>query len=263
MAGMSEGADAVLFEARDGRTLTAGSAASAQLRALVADPAVRSLLIAHGLDLQRQGDQLRLPMRSLRRSLTRLSEELRDGPSGIRQHKLLRVDRARTVLEMLTLMASTADSVLIQLPSTEPVTRLRVVPRPEDPGDILLRMQCVAPETAGSMLGALDDMLEQLNLEPALLLRTLQPLLADERTCGLAARILGRANAFDAAEALEHSLARTTSLDNRIEILLALMRLGHRARGLRTLRSILIHGSSEARWRAVKALSDVATPQDA
>lgn len=262
MIGMSERADVVLFVAPDGSELSAGSAASAQLRALVADPAVRSLLIAHGLDVERSGDQVRLPMGSLRSSLTRLSEELRDGPIGIRQHSLLRADRARAVLEMLTLMASSADSVLIQLPLGDESVALRAVPRPEDPRDILLRMQHVAPESADSLLHALDDMLDQLTLDGELLLRALKPLLGDERTCGMAARILGRAETTEAIGALEHALARTTSLDNRIELLMALMRLGNRALGMRTLRSILIHGSAEARWRAVMALSELATHED-
>ncbi|MGM0578770.1 MAG: tetratricopeptide repeat protein [Myxococcota bacterium] len=259
---MADDATATL-EARDGTPLPVPSGAGRPLAELLANPSIRGYLVRHGLEIERRDEHLRVELGSLRRALHHLPEALDDAPPAVLDHPALSGDGSRRLLGLLGGMPGDPLETAVVLVPVTPRPCLEVVPEPEEPRDVLLAMDQVDPHRAPDLLRALDGMLDRLSLRRNLLADALIPLLRDDDSCGLAARILGRSGAVEAVGPLEHALSRTGSLDSRLEILGALMRLGHRALGIRTLRSILIHGSETARARAVRTLEEIAVASDA
>ncbi|MCB9787743.1 MAG: tetratricopeptide repeat protein [Deltaproteobacteria bacterium] len=246
----------------DGATLEVAPEALRTLAHLLADPRTRSFLAGEGLACERSPDSLRAGVGDLRRVVSRVVAHLDDVPPDLRDAPVFAGAGARRLLAQLTTLAAVASDgqVIVTLPSGPP--HLRVVEGAADPRAVLASMERVPVERAGELLSALDAMIDEIQLSPALLEQALIPLLEDEQTCGLAARLLGRMGVSAAAPALEASLARTHTLPNRLEILGALLRLGHRVLALRTLRTIMAHGNDDARARAVNLLSELAEVED-
>ncbi len=246
----------------DGAMLDVAPEALRSLARLLADPHSRSFLAGAGLDCEREDGRLRAGIGDLRRVVSRVvahmdsvPPELRDAPAFAGAGPLL-------LLDQLTRLAAVAGDghVIVTVPAGGTV--LRLVERGPDPRAVLASMDDVPIDRAAELLAALDGMAGELALSADLLERSLVPLLGDERTCGLAARLLGRMGVGAAAPELERSLARTHSVENRIELLGALFRLGHRTLALRTLRTIVVHGTHIARQRAVATVSELAGVED-
>ncbi|MEZ4265366.1 MAG: tetratricopeptide repeat protein [Myxococcota bacterium] len=228
------------------------------LARLLADPHSRSFLAGEGLDCERDDDRLRAGIGDLRRVVSRVVAHLDCVPPELRDAPAFAGSGPRVLLAQLTTLASVAGDghVVVTVPGGETV--LRLVERGPDPRAVLASMDEVPLARAAELLRALDGMADEIALSPELLERALVPLLSNELTCGPAARLLGRMQVAAAAPELERSLARSHSIDNRIELLGALFRLGHRALALRTLRTIIVHGTEVARERAVATLSELA-----
>lgn len=238
------------FQARDGTRLPAPPRARRALGRALTSEETLDRLVAHGLVVARGHGQVRVRVSDLRAALVRVvreEPETIDGPM-------------RELLRILATMGE-QDAHEIAVP-TECGPRLSLVPAPAGPRDVVLGMQQVAPEGAAELLEALDGMLGDITLAPELLRRTLVPLLTRPGVAGLAARILSRAGVTDACADLERSLSHTTAPADRLEILAALMRLGHRALALRTFRTILIHSAEDVRRLAVRRLAEVADAGD-
>ena len=250
MTDMAEVASAE-FRARDGSRLPASPEASRALGRALTDEHLLALLVRYGLPTRRDRGCLRVDVQALREALARA---LREEPAGVGAE-------LRDLLAMVGgVLHRSAHDVAVPLPRAD--AQLRAVPAAGPPRDVLLGMEEVDAGRAGDLLRALDALMHELELPPDLLLRTLVPLLEHAEVAGLAARILGRAGVEEAAGPLERALSRSPSADDRLEMLAALMRLGHRALGLRTFRTILIHGSEEVRRQAVRDLGEVARPED-
>lgn len=249
----------IYVESRDGTRSSLGEARG--LGRILTDDTLRGYLIRHGLAVVAGSGELRIPVAKLTAALRKAADGLNSAPSEVRRHPAL--DMGGDLLkELAGAVASDAEAdVVVPLGRRD---HLRPLPDPPAPSEVLLAMEDVAPDGASKLLATLDAMLENgdSSLPADALRRNLIPLLTVEETCGLAARILGKAGIEAAVPAMRAALARTSSLDNRLELLAALMRLGHRALGLRTLRSILLHGSTEARTRAVDTLCEAATGPD-
>lgn len=246
----------------DGAMLEVAPEALRSLARLLADPHSRSFLAGEGLDCERDDDCLRAGIGDLRRVVSRVVARMECVPPELRDAPAFAGAGPRLLLDHLTRLAAVAGDghVVVTVPAGGAV--LRLVQRGPDPRAVLASMDTVPIERAAELLEALDGMAGELALSPDLLERALVPLLDDERACGLAARLLGRMGVAAAAPELERSLARTHSVDNRIEVLGALFRLGHRALALRTLRTIVVHGTDIARERAVATLSELASVED-
>jgi tetratricopeptide (TPR) repeat protein len=232
------------------------------LARLLADPHSRSFLAGEGLDCERDKDGLRAGIGDLRRVVSRVVAHMESVPPELRDAPAFAGAGPRLLLAQLTRLAAVASDGLVVVTVPSGGAGLRLVERGPDPRAVLAAMDDVPIDRAAELLAALDGMAGELALSPDLLERALVPLLADERTCGLAARLLGRMGVQGAAADLERSLAREHSVDNRIELLGALFRLGHRALALRTLRTIVVHGTDIARERAVATLSELAGVED-
>ena len=237
----------------------------AWVRSLLRDPQIVRYLQGHGLSTQRLGTRLRMGTHDLCEALDRALLALDEAPASIRRHPLLASEQAHELLEVLGgFPVEGFEPTVLVIPDHAPASRLRVVQTPSmELPDLRQVLGDMAAQTAVELLQVVDQMLEELAPPKEVLRDTLVPLLESEVTCELAARILGRADVRDAADALEHTLRRTSVLKNRLAILGSLMRLGHRAKALRTLRSILIHGSESACAPTVDTLVEVAEPEDA
>jgi tetratricopeptide (TPR) repeat protein len=246
----------------DGAAVEVAPETLRSLADLLANPHSRGFLAGEGLACEREADELRAGIGDLRRVLSQVLTHLDAVPPELRDAPAFAGNGARQLLAHLTQLASVAGDghVVVRLPAGRP--SLVLVGQGPDPRTVLASMQHVPVERAAELLEALDAMSGDLELSADLLERALVPLLEDERACGLAARLLGRMGVAAAAPTIERSLARTQSLDNRLELLGALFRLGHRAVALRTIRTIVVHGGELARKRAVELLCELAIVED-
>lgn len=260
----------------DGSYRSLPPAVAGALVGLLLDPDTQRRLVARGLDLSRGERGFRMRAASLHVALVRMAGDLQlqlhDAPSALRGQRLIGGQRRDVLIDLMHALAPLARGTaaesfevvveLDEMAGAERAFRLEVVPEPPAPRALLLSMASVEAQDVPTLFDALDRLVEDLPLDHAVLERTLIPLLGDARHAGRAARVLGRAGVASAAGALERVLAGTLSVTSRLEILGALMRLGHRALGHRTLKCMLIHGSAAARRGVVSLLREVATEGD-
>jgi tetratricopeptide (TPR) repeat protein len=90
------------------------------------------------------------------------------------------------------------------------------------------------------------------------LVRALGGPLRDVRTRGAAAKVVGSSVLSELGELLDRLLRQANTLDNRLSILGAMIRLGRNDDALRTLRSMLIYGPKENHRVVVDLLIEVA-----
>ncbi len=260
--------DLPFLERGDGTRVPLQAASRQGLSALLGDADARGFLVAHGLTVEVGASGVRAQAALLHDALVRAAGSLPSAPESVRRHPVLRAMTAEALIALATSVRDEGDGgadLVIPLASKAGPS-LRALPRPPAPAEVLMAMRSVAPEDAPILLSTLEAMIDADGgraLPAATLKRTLIPLLAVEETCGLAARVLGRAGVTEAAPPMRAALARTASLDNRLALLGGLMRLGQRALALRTLRSILAHGGHEARRGAIGLLTEVAAAEDA
>ena len=245
----------------DGQPLDLTRHQRQSLGSLLLDPATRGLLVVHGLDAVRDGDELRLRTQSLHIALGQLWRMLDEAPPWAQRHPLLGRRQLRAALDSANILAATAPRE-IALPFAAPLEPLALVTGRSDPSDALLNLEAVSQIAPAQLLTIIDEALLEVNLPKDLLHRTLVPLLENPATCCSAARLLGRAQVTRAVPALESALARATTPEARLAILGALIRLGRRVKAFGTLRSILTHGAPPARRGAVELLEEVATDAD-
>ncbi len=259
---MKGGLNAV-FETPDGARLPGPPDAAKALGALLSSKEVRRWLVARGLQVEEEGEILRTRIDALRQVLGAVPAGLGDAPDAVRAHPAFDGDEPRRLVAALANLAlASARDVVVVLREPETPPRLELVPPPEDPREVLARMSAVTHGEAGSLLRALEAVVGAIDLPHDLLMRTLIPLLSDPGTCAAAATLLGKAGVRDAVPALRQMLSRSASLEDRLSLLGALVRLGERELGLRTLRSMVAHGAPRVRRRAVRTLEDVAGPED-
>lgn len=246
---------AAFFEAADGTRVPLAGGRHEVLVEWLRSGDVRALLREHGLEASLEGTALITTPESLIAALERASDAHRTPgrPAPVA------ADALAAQAAALAHRANTSARLVVTLPRPD----LRVVPAKRNPIEALLAMDTVDPDDAEELLATLDAVLDETDLPGEALERALVPLLTVAKTQALAARLLGRARVAKAASPLRSALARAASLEGRVEILAALVRLGRRSLGLRTLRSILAHGDETARRRVVAALWDVAEPGDA
>lgn len=269
------------------RPLPAG--ASARLVALVSgalsDAHVRAYLDELGVSVTSQGARVRVSAGALQRALIQAAETLPGAPAELRRRftsRDLAPDALRALAAALARGLKTGGDVLVISPVISPAptppppnraseerttdaperAALRAVPRPHDPVDALLAMEDIQPEDAHRLLAAIEEMLDVAPLRPATLERTVIPLLDYAETRELAARLLGRAGIQAAVPALRLHLSHDQPPATRLALLSALMRLGHATDAMRTLRSIVLHGSPSVRAAAVATACEAATATD-
>ncbi|MDP6945263.1 MAG: tetratricopeptide repeat protein, partial [Myxococcota bacterium] len=231
------------------------------LGGLLIDPATRGLLNALGLDAIHEGGELRFRTLSLHAALHQLWRTMDEAPPWTQRHPLLDRDQLRSALDSVGTLTATAPPE-VAMPCAAVMEPLSLVAPIDDPSERLMRIDGVNHTDPVQLLEMIDSALLEMNLPKELLCHTLIPMLADDATCGLAARLLGRSAIAEAVPDLDRALARTSKPDNRLEILGALVKLGHRGRAFGTLRSIVAHGAPGARRQAVRLLDEVATRDD-
>lgn len=246
------------------------------------DGQVRAYLGELGVAVAAQRGGVRVSAGALQRALLQAAEGLPEAPAELRQRfasRDLAPDALRALARALTPALTTGGDVLVIPPASTPAPappsgapggsdearsarRLRAVPQPRDPVEALLAMDEVQPEDAHRLLAAIEEMLDVAPLRPAVLERTVIPLLDHAETRELAARLLGRAGIQAAVPALRLHLSRAQEPGTRLALLSALMRLGHADEAMRTLRSIVLHGPPSIRAAAVATACEAATSRD-
>ncbi len=234
------------------------------LARLLRDRATRSFLMSAGLDLQIRDDGVQVPVTSLLRALPSAAAQLPSAPEEVRQKMAAQNLRAATLIGLAQAVKSgTASHDQLIIGWGDPRPRPTLVPEPAEPSESLLALVEVDATNIDSFLNSLVELPSDRCLPQATLHDAIVPLLDDAATAGAAARVLGRFGVETAVSSLEHALARVTTVDDRLDVIAALTNLGRRELGQRTLRSIIRHGDTEARRKAVETLVDLAEEADA
>jgi len=249
---------------REGRRRPLEDAASGDsLAHLLLDQATRRFLMSAGLDLQVRGDGVQVPVNSLLRALPSAAAQLALAPKEVRATLAAHNVGASKLLhlaEALESGTSLRDELMVPWGDRRPA--LSLVAAPETPSNSLLAMAEVDADNVEAFLHHLAALPEDRQLPTETLHDAVVPLLDDEATVGAAASVLARFGVSSSAEALERALARVKQQTNRLAVIAALVRLGRRDLGLRTLRSIVRHGDQAGRRGAIETVVDLAEEAD-
>ena len=249
---------------RDGSRRPLDTTSSAHwLAHVLLDGTTRAFLMSAGLDPQVGGEGVQVPVSSLLRALSSAAAQLPSAPQDVRASLAAHNIEAAHLLNMTEALRSTTshrDAVVVPWGPSRPP--LSVVTSAPEPAELLLSMDAVDASNVAEFLAHLAALPDDRELPPESLFDAIVPLLEEEATVGGAARVLARFGVTDAAEAVEHALPRVQGLATRLDVISALVQLGRRELGLRTLRSMVCHGGSQGRRRAIETVSEVASEGD-
>lgn len=252
-----------LVVGQDGHRRPLETVSGEALALLIRDDGLRRFLVSAGLDLEVRGEGVRLDVDSLLAALPNAAARFPSAPQEVRQTLAahdVNADQLRGLAVALESGVTRRDNLFVSWNESE--RPLRVVRSAATPADSLLGMERIDARNVGDFLDHLAALPSERQLPKAGLERALVPLLGERETIGRAAKVLGRFEVFAAGDAVERALSRVETLQDRLDVIECLVRLGRRELGLRTLRSMIRHGEPAARRRAVAAFASLLTTAD-
>ncbi|MEC9072598.1 MAG: hypothetical protein VX938_09480, partial [Myxococcota bacterium] len=217
---------------------------------------LRGQLESVGMELTRDRENLQISLENLQDALERLLARARNDDLTLDQG-----ERIRELLWVTTRARKEKGQTHLLLTNADAARPLLLVSEPDPIEDLADHLM----EDDGPLdLALLDETADRWPVEGVdltLLMERIVPLIGDVERGPICARLLGLMGDKSATGPLEEALLRAPNQTHRLAIIQALGCLGENDRCIRTLRSMLAHGSSHSHDATVKVLSSLARPE--
>ena len=234
------------FETQEGQPCSRPPVSAAELRFVLSTEGLLELLRREGLPSSRVTQSNRIDLRTLSELADRLDSE-RPG-----------VTRLRELLREMTPQDGRSIFVVLERPERPATLSLLETPASRSAAEYERDLESGNRARIDEALQAIASWTPVQVEDPDKLSALLSPHLRATRTRGAAARVVGALELRQHETLLEKLLRQGNTLENRLEILGALLRLERDELALRTLRSMLIYGPKENHSRIADLLVRVA-----